>query len=555
MARIRIPFWLLLATLAVVATKVRAGELEAIYGEDNRLEIDDPAVPARIREYAHATALILPRTRIYDVSGSTSYRRLAGRTLGDKLNLCPKERFVSQPAPGYCTGFLVGPDLLATAGHCIASSTDCDNAAFVFDFTEAHGLTDPTLVPTRNIYYCHYLEVPSKVDPVTGVDYALVRLDRPAVGRQPLPLRPSGILQVGEPLTIIGYPDGLPLKIAGDGFVRSSTEPGFFVTNNDTFTGNSGSPVVNTQTGLVEGVVVRGDNDYDRTPSGCMTVRHCSMDGCRGEDATRVAEFRDLVPPTGKPLIAEDVTTMGELSGNGNGRPEPGESVRIAVKVKNNGLETITDARLGLVSLTKGVTVAGTTRVRNLAPGNETTLVGFSLELAPTLACAATVELEVQGTLDGVSKTTEGRLELGRTKPQEYAYAGAPVAIPDSSEQGVTIDSPSIDAPGGRSVLVKVDIAHPNTDQIRVVLTAPDGTSVVLHNYGLAPAGGLLGSPDGRLAGTYGESLEPYESLLPFSEVGTSGPWHLTVADTSPGLTGEVRGFSVIVLDRACEGR
>jgi len=45
------------------------------------------------------------------------------------------------------------------------------------------------------------------------------------------------------------------------------------------------------ETGLVEGILVRGDTDYQRTDSDCYTSVIRSEDGGRGEDATRITNL------------------------------------------------------------------------------------------------------------------------------------------------------------------------------------------------------------------------------------------------------------------------
>ncbi len=62
-------------------------------------------------------------------------------------------------------------------------------------------------------------------------------------------------------LVVIGRPSGLPTKVADGAQVRSVNDV-FLVANLDTYGGNSGSAVFNAVTGVVEGILVRGDTDY-----------------------------------------------------------------------------------------------------------------------------------------------------------------------------------------------------------------------------------------------------------------------------------------------------
>src|SRR6185503_5205699 len=97
-----------------------------------------------------------------------------------------------------------------------------------------------------------------------GADWALVRLDHAVTNHHPLAIRRRGKLKKGARLFVIGHPVGLPTKIAGGARVRTASTNGFFVANLDTFGGNSGSAVFNAWSGRVEGILVRGDVDFER---------------------------------------------------------------------------------------------------------------------------------------------------------------------------------------------------------------------------------------------------------------------------------------------------
>ena len=126
-------------------------------------------------------------------------------------------------------------------------------------------------------------------------DYAVLKLDRPVVGRTPLKYRKEGKPADDAVLTVIGHPTGLPTKITAAADMRSNTNPIYFVTNADTYGGNSGSAVVDSKTGIVEGILVRGDTDYSRSSEGCMVSVYRPQDGGRGEDVTRINIIRDLL--------------------------------------------------------------------------------------------------------------------------------------------------------------------------------------------------------------------------------------------------------------------
>jgi hypothetical protein len=92
----------------------------------------------------------------------------------------------------------------------------------------------------------------------------------------------------------------LPLKVAGGAKVRSNSSPGYFVANLDTYGGNSGSAVFNAQTLKVEGVLVRGETDFNDSGS-CTVSNRCSDSSCRGEDVTRIASVIPFIPKNTDP--------------------------------------------------------------------------------------------------------------------------------------------------------------------------------------------------------------------------------------------------------------
>jgi V8-like Glu-specific endopeptidase len=155
----------------------------------------------------------------------------------------------------------------------------------------------PMSVASSEVYSC--AELIHAQSPSDGADFAIVKLDRKVTNHLPLNLRLSGDVKVGDSLTVMGYPEGLPLKVADGAAVRSITMPGYFVANTDTYGGNSGSAVINSTTRLVEGVLVRGEKDFEWTSAGCARSYRCKDSACRGEDITRIGEIAKALTTAG----------------------------------------------------------------------------------------------------------------------------------------------------------------------------------------------------------------------------------------------------------------
>ena len=277
--------------------QLAAARREVIYGDDDRLDVYQVS-DADVLEAA-AAVCVLVRPGLWQRNANGTYT-LDSTTLGTQLDLCTSEPFRDQPAPGDCSGFLVAPDVIATAGHCTDSRT-CDNTAFVFGFRMLSASNARLTAPAADVYFCDEI---IGHELANGVDYSLVRLDRPVTGRQPVGVRSAGVVPNGASLVLIGHPSGLPLKIAGGANVRSNSASSHFTANLDAFGGSSGSPVFNASTLNVEGILVRGETDYV-AQGNCMVSFQCSDSGCSGEACTKAPLFADQIPESGPNQVFE----------------------------------------------------------------------------------------------------------------------------------------------------------------------------------------------------------------------------------------------------------
>ena len=268
---------------------------KVIYGSDNRKDLVDIRSEV-LRDISRSTAAQVDAYHLQEENDGMI--TLSGRTLATK-GICEKARFSQQMTIARCSGFLVGEDLLVTAGHCMKNSGDCSARKWIFDYAIAnHSAVDEMQIPKENVYNCK--EIISQVlDNQTGNDFALIRLGRKVADRPPLSFRKSGKIKRRTKLIVMGHPSGLPLKIADGAKVRKNSKKMYFVANLDTFGGNSGSAVFNAKTHEVEGILVRGETDYEEDSRlGCLMPKKCRSGGCRGEDVTRITNIQKLLKLT-----------------------------------------------------------------------------------------------------------------------------------------------------------------------------------------------------------------------------------------------------------------
>ncbi len=260
-----------------------------IYGEDNRVDTVE-SKSALFKKLAASTAVQISHKYIQVMSSKVQFD---GQTLNDFVSmkygpqLCEDERFKEQVAYGNCSGFLVAPDVLVTAGHCY-SSNECETYDWVFNFKIAKAGENKVTVSENDVYHCK--EIIAFNDPgMRGnqKDFAVIRLDRPVKGVTPLKVA-SKTPDVGTSIVLIGHPSGLPQKIA-DGATVKKIIPTGFKANVDAFGGNSGSAVFNDKTGEVVGILVNGADDYTiDSENGCARVAKLSQDN--GEEGVSGVE-------------------------------------------------------------------------------------------------------------------------------------------------------------------------------------------------------------------------------------------------------------------------
>lgn len=262
---------------------------KAIYGVDDRLDIYQ-ITDTSILSDADSVVSLFTATKVVDNGNGTS--TLQTQNFGISRNLCLTESFRDQPVGAFCSGFLVAPDIIATAGHCVDTS-NVTNTRFIFGFQMLDASTARSVISNTEIY--QGIAIIGRQEVGDGADWALVRIDRPVLNHGIAKIRRVGNVPDVQAIHVIGHPVGLPTKVAGNAIVRDNSPGAFFVANLDTYGGNSGSPVFNSETHEVEGILVRGETDFVLNGA-CMVSLVCPNSGCGGEECTRTTEFSGLVP-------------------------------------------------------------------------------------------------------------------------------------------------------------------------------------------------------------------------------------------------------------------
>ncbi len=273
----------------VSATFASEKGFDVIYGVDNRKDVFESKNSILVELSKSTAAMIQP---MFMSTLSNGNVQISGGNLQSR-GICAKERFSNQVSVANCSGFLVAPNILVTAGHCIKTDSDCSAFNWVFDYKVENAQQGAIQVSPTSVYSCKKI-ISRKLDQTNKDDFAVIELDRKVLDRSPLAFRRKGKISKGSSVAVIGHPTGLPTKIADSAKVRSHADK-YFVANLDTYGGNSGSAVFNTKTSEVEGVLVRGENDYIYNSTlGCQVSKICKTNGCRGEEVTYITNIQAL---------------------------------------------------------------------------------------------------------------------------------------------------------------------------------------------------------------------------------------------------------------------
>jgi V8-like Glu-specific endopeptidase len=279
----------------------RSLDSKVIYGSDDRRDFYE-VEGEMIRESSRYSAAMVERKQLLPVGDR--HFQIQFETVGKVFQLCPSEPVFNEPSFAQCSGVLVAPDVVATAGHCLRLQSECDETAFVFN-QYVSGPKQPWNgeVAKADVYYCKRV-ISAEVG--KRVDYAFLQLDRPADFFRPedppapalAPVSPSASGKgddsetvKGDPLFMIGYPLGQPMKLTVNGVVRKAQKQ-TLLTNLDAFYINSGSPVYNGRTGRLAGLLIQGEIDFNPTPEGCSVTNVCPSGGCGGETVVRMEVIR-----------------------------------------------------------------------------------------------------------------------------------------------------------------------------------------------------------------------------------------------------------------------
>lgn len=221
--------------------------------------------------------------RMDEISAKANRHILMMRT-AEESKMCNGFEFEDQPMMSNCTGTLVGPDLLLTAGHCVKIQNFCKRFKWVFDYkidhTQSTGVSSfdgvNQIRNSSEIYSCDRVvkKVHSKI-PIYGIifrpDVALVKLDKVVKNRKIVQVDLDYEPKKDDQIFLLSYPYGLPQKYS-EGQIEQKITNSITMAKIAALGGSSGGPIFSKDTNKIISVLVRGPKLFKQD-----TVNKCEF--------------------------------------------------------------------------------------------------------------------------------------------------------------------------------------------------------------------------------------------------------------------------------------
>ena len=265
--------------------------------------------------------------------------------------------------------------------------------------------------------------------------------------------------------------------------------------------------------------------------------------------------------------VQHDSTAVTETAGNGNGVPEPGDTLAVTENVMSvDPYQAFTGVSGTLASSLSGVSIASAASayadlVFATPTGNATP---FSVSLGSAMECGVSVPLTVS--LSTSAGPTDVPFELptgSRGAFASYESSDVPRAIPDGDALGLSSDL-TIAGSGGRVKGLRVrigHITHTYDGDLTITLISPDGRSVKLVGGKGADGDDFADtvfddSSTTRITSTtaapFTGTFAPAQPLSAFDGAPLAGSWTLKVVDSASGDIGTLDAWGLDVAPAVC---
>ncbi|MEE3077884.1 MAG: trypsin-like peptidase domain-containing protein [Bdellovibrionota bacterium] len=223
-----------------------------IFDKDSRLEFFE--MPSDIKDLSRSSVALVPKSNLLKLANGDF--KIEAPNINQYVdNICDDTKFKDQKVVVNCSGALIKDDVILTAAHCAKKNPEKFEYYIVFDYKNDDLFQTHHIIKKENVFEIEK-ELFYEFDLLGSIDLALYRLKRKSK-RKPMNLNLSP-LKVGDMVSILGYPFGIPLKWTDFEPIKEVEQEKYsFKHELDIFSVNSGSPTLN-QSNEIVGVLVRG---------------------------------------------------------------------------------------------------------------------------------------------------------------------------------------------------------------------------------------------------------------------------------------------------------
>ncbi|SDH08792.1 Proprotein convertase P-domain-containing protein [Lentzea fradiae] len=255
---------------------------------------------------------------------------------------------------------------------------------------------------------------------------------------------------------------------------------------------------------------------------------------------------------------------------------KPGTTATVTVPVANNGDGSAASTSVVLTTTAAGVTIAPRSKYYgNIDPG-QTVSNTYKVTVPATAGLGSTVKLDARVTYAGSTSPTTNSFTLRVGEPSRdfktFAYTGAPVAIPDNDQTGVSISLPVTGVGAASNLKFSVDgsacsstegsttvgIDHTFVGDLVGTLTSPSGKTVTLFSRSGSSGNNICQAvfedSATKAFSTVTSANAPFTgswlAAAPLSSLtadGADGTWVFKVADVVSSDRGSIRSVTLSI--------
>jgi subtilisin-like proprotein convertase family protein len=306
-------------------------------------------------------------------------------------------------------------------------------------------------------------------------------------------------------------------------------------------------------------------HDADQPPEG-TTMMRTTRAGVRQVLATAAVMAFAAVPAAHAQLaVQHDSTTVSETAGNGNGIPEPGDTLALTENVVSAEPGVVLTGVTGTLatSFADASVTGANAPYPDLSFGLPTgNAAPFGVSLSSAMECGAAVPFTL--TLHTSAGDTDSPFVLPTGAAGAFAAhesSDVPRAIPDSASMVSTL---TIGGSGGRAKGVRVrigHITHTYDGDLTLTLVSPDGRAVKLVGakggngqdfvdtvFDDSAASPIRTTTPAPFTGTF----RPAQPLSAMDGAPLAGDWQLKITDGSFGNIGSIDAWGVDIAPAVC---